>query len=249
MKNRRPKEKLSSKFMLVISSFASLSVLWLAILLLMTVFELVYNGIVHQFPNSFTAVLCWAFFNDLVFWLKGLIYFFVVFTLLHLISGKLARIVYCVFIVFMAIVQLSLTSYFTAALVPLGADLYGYSLTEIKQTVGAAGGVSVVQVLEFIILIAAAALLFWKLPHRIRVNRFIVLALPLVSLVLLVTGADTITHRGNFKSDFDNSLIVNKSDHFWTASYNHFFPAREELDIYADSYINDYDNAGAGKTA
>ncbi|HVS90740.1 MAG TPA: sulfatase-like hydrolase/transferase [Mucilaginibacter sp.] len=248
MKNRRPKEKLSSKFMLVISSFASLSVLWLAILLLMTVFELVYNGIVHQFPNSFTAVLCWAFFNDLVFWLKGLIYFFVVFTLLHLISGKLARIAYCVFIVFMAIVQLSLTSYFTAALVPLGADLYGYSLTEIKQTVGAAGGVSVVQVLEFIILIAAVALLLWKLPHRIRVNRFIVLALPLVSLVLLVTGADTITHRGNFKSDFDNSLIVNKSDHFWTASYNHFFPAGQELDIYADSYINDYDNAGAGKT-
>ncbi|HVW14499.1 MAG TPA: sulfatase-like hydrolase/transferase [Mucilaginibacter sp.] len=249
MKNRRPKDKLSSKFMLVISSFASLSVLWLAILLLMTVFELLYNGVVHQFPNSFTAVLCWAFFNDLVFWLKGLIYFFVVFTLLHLISGKLARIAYCVFIVFMAIVQLSLTSYFTAALVPLGADLYGYSLTEIKQTVGAAGGVSIVQVLEFIILIATVALLLWKLPHRLRVNRFVVLALPLISLVLLVTGADTMTHRGNFKSDFDNSLIINKSDHFWTASYNHFFPAGQELDIYADSYINDYDNAGAGKTA
>ncbi|MBS1525742.1 MAG: hypothetical protein JST19_08840, partial [Bacteroidetes bacterium] len=164
MKNRRPKEKLSSKFMLVISSFVSLSVLWLAILLLMTVFELLYNGMVHQFPKSFASVLCWAFFNDVIFWLKGLIYFFVLFALLHLISGKLARITYCVLIVFMAIVQLSLTSYFTAALVPLGADLYGYSLTDIKQTVGAAGGVSVVQVLEFLVLITAIILLLWKLP-------------------------------------------------------------------------------------
>ncbi len=106
MENKKSKERgLSKKFTPAALSFARLSVLWLGIILVLTIFELIYNGIAHQFPKSFFGVLSWAFFNDLIFWFKGLIYFFVIFVLLHLISGKLARITYSVFIVFMALVQ------------------------------------------------------------------------------------------------------------------------------------------------
>lgn len=250
MEKKKSRERgLSRKLTPAALSFARLSVLWLGIIFVLTIFELIYNGIVHQFPQSSVSVLSWAFFNDVIFWFKGLIYFFIIFVLLHLISGKLARISYCVFIVLMALVQVSLTSYFTTALVPLGADLYGYSMADIKQTVGAAGGVSILQILGFIILVGGTLFAMIKLPQRLRVNRFVVIALPVVSLILLAIGANAMEHNGGYKSDFDNNLVINKSDHFWTASYKHFFPSKDELDIYADSYINDYDNAGSAKTS
>lgn len=230
-------------------SFAQLSIIWLMIIFVLSIFEVIYNGIAHELPKSLFAVLGWSFLNDLVFWCKGLICFFLVYVLLHFISAKLARITYSVFIVFMAIVQLSLSSYFTTAMVPLGADLYGYSIADIKQTVGAAGGVSFFQIIGFIVVIGGSITALWMLPARLSVNRYIVIALPVLSLILFVTDAQAMIHPGNFKSDYANNLVINKSDHFWNESYKHFFPSKDELDIYADSYISDYDNGAAGKTA
>ena len=157
-KNKR--KKLSTKIVPAALSFAQLSIIWLMIIFVLSIFEIVYNGILHQFPKNFAAVLGWSFLNDLVFWCKGLIYVFLVYIVFHLISAKFARIAYCVFIVFMAVVQLSLTSYFTTALVPLGADLYSYSMVDIKQTVGAAGGVNFLQIIGFIVVIGGTSTLF-----------------------------------------------------------------------------------------
>ncbi|HTD41365.1 MAG TPA: sulfatase-like hydrolase/transferase [Mucilaginibacter sp.] len=248
MENKKDKgKKLSKRIVPAALSFAQLSILWLMIIFVLSIFEIIYNGIVHQFPNSMAGVLGWSFLNDLVFWCKGLIYFFLVYIVFHLISAKFARISYCVFIVFMAVVQLSLTSYFTTALVPLGADLYGYSMADIKQTVGAAGGVNFLQIIGFILLIGGTITALWALPNRIRVSGYIVVALPVVSFLLLVTDAQAMVHTGSFKSDYANNLVINKSDHFWAESYKHFFPGKEELDIYADSYISDYDNSPTNK--
>ncbi len=249
MENKKPKaKKLSSKFNPAANSFASLSLTWLILVFILSFFELIYNGFVHEFPQNFGSILFWAFVNDILFWFKELIFFFVGYIILYFISPKLARITYIIAIVLQAILQLGLISYFTTALVPLGADLYSYSLADIKQTVGAAGGVSFMQILGFILLITATISALWYLPKRIRINWFIVLSLPLASLVILATNAGALIKPGNFKSDFANNLVINKSDHFWAASYKHFFPGKEELDIYADNYINDYDNNDTKKT-
>ena len=230
-------------------SFAQLSIIWLAMIFVLSIFEVIYNSVAHELPKSIFAVLGWSFLNDLVFWCKGLICFFLAYVLLHLISARLARITYSIFIVFMAIAQLSLSSYFTTAMVPLGADLYGYSLADIKQTVGAAGGIGFFQIIGFMVMIGGAVTALWMLPSRLSVNLYLVIALPLLSFILFVTNAQAMIHPGNFKSDYANNLVINKSDHFWSESYKHFFPSKGELDIYADSYINDYDNGTTGKTA
>ena len=249
MENKKPKaKKLSSKFNPAANSFASLSLTWLILLFILSLFELIYNGFIHEFPQNFGGILFWAFVNDILFWFKELLFFFVGYIILYFISPKLARITYIIAIVLQAILQLGLISYFTTALVPLGADLYSYSLADIKQTVGAAGSVNFIQILGFILLIAGTIAALWFLPKRIRINWFIVLSLPLASLVILATNAGALIKPGNFKSDFANNLVINKSDHFWNASYKHFFPGKEELDIYADNYINDYDNNDSKKT-
>ncbi|MGZ3752988.1 MAG: hypothetical protein ACXVAU_17015, partial [Mucilaginibacter sp.] len=171
MENKKSKKerKLSNRFVEAAISFARLSTVWLLIIFLLSAFELVYNGIVHQFPNSFTSVLFWSFLNDMFFWFKWLFFSYLIYTLVYLFSQKVARIGYCVFIVIMALVQLSLSSYFTASLVPLGADLYGYSIADIKQTVNAAGGVNFYQIIGFVVLLGCTIAALWSLPPRLKV--------------------------------------------------------------------------------
>ena len=124
----------------------------------------------------------------------------------------------------MAIIQVSLTRYFTTSLVPLGADLYGYSIKDIKQTVGASGGISFFEIIAFIFILAGTISAIWYLAPRVNVKRYLTLGLPVISLLVVVIGLQSFTGQPNFKSDFDNNLVINKSDHFWTASYKHFFP-------------------------
>ncbi|MFI5161059.1 MAG: LTA synthase family protein [Sphingobacteriales bacterium] len=243
-----PERNLFTKFTEAAAQFARLSVVWLIIILLLSVFELVYNGVVHQFPKNFFGALGWSFLNDLFFWLKALIYIFLIYIPLNVFSQKFARAVYSAFIVIMAVLQLCLTSYFTTSLVPLGADLYGYSIKDIKQTVGASGGISLFDIIAFILIVAGTIATLWFLAPRLRVKKYLTFALPLISLLVVLIGVQAWAGQPNFKSDYDNNLVINKSDHFWVASYKHFFPGADEVDIYADSYINDYGTSSKNKS-
>jgi phosphoglycerol transferase MdoB-like AlkP superfamily enzyme len=243
-----PEKTFSAKFTQAAISFARLSIVWLLIIFLLSVFEMIYNGVVHEFPKSFSGIIFWSFFNDLLFWCKWLIYPFVIYTVIYLFSQKFARIAYCVFIVLIAVIQLCLVTYFTTSLLPLGADLYGYSITDIRQTIGASGGISFTEIIAFIVLLGSLIAALWFLAPRIRVKRYFAISLPVISLLVVMIGLPAFSNPGNFKSDFANNLVINKSDHFWTASYKHFFPGRDDIDIYADSYISDYGNSGKDKS-
>jgi phosphoglycerol transferase MdoB-like AlkP superfamily enzyme len=248
MEDKRSQGKsLSARFIQAMASFARLSVVWLLIVFLLSVFELIDNGIVHQFPANFGGVIFWSLFNDLLFWFKWLVYLFVIYTVVFLFSQKFAHIGYCVFIVLIAVIQLLLTSYFTTSLLPLGADLYGYSIGDIRQTVGSSGGISIGLILAFVLLLGAIIAALWVLAPRLKINRYVAIALPVISFLFMVSSAQAMISATSYKSDFANNLIINKSDHFWTESYKHFFPGGDELDIYADSYINDYSDPSKNK--
>ncbi|HZX57076.1 MAG TPA: hypothetical protein VFE54_00055, partial [Mucilaginibacter sp.] len=204
MKSKATRERnLLHKFTEAAEQFARLSTVWLLVILVLSIFELVYNGVVHQFPKSFIGALGWSFLNDLFFWLKGLIYLFIVYIPLNVFSQKFARTVYSVFIILMAVIQLSLTSYFTTSLVPLGADLYGYSMKDIKQTVGASGGISFFEIIAFVFFVAGTITAIWYLAPRVKVKRYLTFALPVISFLVVVIGLQSFTGQPNFKSDFD----------------------------------------------
>jgi phosphoglycerol transferase MdoB-like AlkP superfamily enzyme len=229
-------------------SFARLSIVWLMIIFLLSLFELIYNGVVHQFPENFSGVLLWSLLNDLFFWLKCLIYFFVIYLVLHLFSQKFARIVYSIFIVLAAVIQVSLTSYFTTSMVPLGADLYGYSVKDIKETLGTSG-VNLIQIISFIVILGGTIAALWFLAPRIKVKKYWVFALLFISFITVAISLQSIIGQPGLKSDFSNNLTINKTDNFYTASYKHFFPGPNDLDIYADSYISDYGGSDKDKIA
>lgn len=241
-KNPSSGKYLINRFFSSIQSFAGLSVSWLALILIFSVFENVYNDFTHGLPSGFIEILAWSWLMDMMLWLKWLFPLFIIFTLVYLFLSKLAKILYQAFIILFFIFHLGLLLYFNTSLVLLGADLYGYSLSDIKQTVGASGGVSILSIFIFIILILCIVFALHFLSPKLKIKRYPAAALPAFALIFMFVGFSAMISPVNFKSDFANNLVINKSDYFYKASFDHFFPVNNETDIYADSYIGNYEN-------
>ncbi|MDO8993036.1 MAG: LTA synthase family protein, partial [Daejeonella sp.] len=155
-------------------------------------------------------------------------------------SAKFARFFFQAFIVFLFIIQLGLLLYFNTSLVPLGADLYSYSMEDINQTLGASGGVSFLSVSVFIILTIGVIAALHFLSRRIKLKRIPAITLPVLSAIYLLSGISEHNFKPDFQSEFENNLIENKSDYFLKSSYTFLFPEKIEIDIYDDSYIGDF---------
>lgn len=132
-------------------------------------------------------------------------------------------------------------------MVPLGADLYGYSPAEIKQTVGAAGSLSVAVVIGLIVLLILLILAFRFLPRKIKPGIYVPSVFLLLALFTVLLNPQKWLSLPNFGSVLTNDLVINKTNFFLSESYKHFFPKNEYAnDIYADSYIGDYGSSDDG---
>src|ERR1700709_2422457 len=89
-----PKQISLSRFTEATVEFAKLSIVWLLIILLVSLFEVIYNGIHQHLSSGFIIVLFWSWLNDLLFWLKSLLILYIVFVILFLISRKFSERLY-----------------------------------------------------------------------------------------------------------------------------------------------------------
>lgn len=224
--------------------FAQIALVWLGALFLIRIFEVLLNGFSHEFPNKLPAFLFWSAVADIVFWFKWLSFEYIIFALFALLNPKLSKVLFKVLILIMTIIQIGLVQYFKTSLVPLGADLYGYSLADIKQTVGASGGLSIQLAVSVILLVALVFAGLKSLPDKIKMRLWAAFLLPGLSFFCLITGVLGQVHGKPYMSDFVNNLALNKADYFFGSSYTHFYPGDQDVDIYADAYIGDYGESG-----
>lgn len=229
----------------VFQSFFRLSLVLLILTFSVSVFEIIYNGFIHGFPDSSARVLAVTGYNDLLFFLKLDFILFWPYLLIYYISKKAAGIVYSSIAAIFLLIQLGLSFYFLSAFVPLGADVFGYSSAEIQQTVGASGSLNLLSILSFVVLISLILLAFRFLFRKMNLSFFAALALPVVSLILWCLPGTWLQLNIHFKNDFVNSLVLNKTSFFIGESYEHFFPPEDDVDIYADAFIGIYSDSNA----
>lgn len=241
MKDKQVSSKaLIDKFYDACESFSALSIVWLILILLFSTFENVFNSTTHGLQSNFFSILVWSFLMDVFYWLRLFLFLFIIYTIVFFISAKIAKVLLQALIVLLFLIQAGLMLYFNTSLVLLGADLYNYSIKDIEQTLGASGGVSVISISILVILILTVISALYFLPKKIKIKKTPALALPILSILFLFIGVKKLIAVPSFKSDFENNLILNKSDYFISASYEHFFSTKFEVDIYADSYIGDF---------
>ncbi|MEJ5995372.1 LTA synthase family protein [Pedobacter sp. Du54] len=234
-------DKIKPKIFEAIKLLLQLMLAWLIILFLITGFELLFNGFTRTFPESILKFLAIAFWNNILFWLKIYGFIFPLFTILYFVKPKLATLVTSILLFLFSIIQFLLVNYFNTSLLPLGADLFGYSIADIKTTVGASSGLSIVPILSMILLM----LIFWIglffFPKRIKVGLMAAFLIPLFALIAVGTNVFASVHFLSLKNEYDSNLAINKADYFLTSTLNYFWPSTSETDIYADSYIQQYE--------
>lgn len=233
-------KRISNRLFDVFASFALLSIVCLVIVLLLRLFELVYNLHIHSTKVDLFNLYGSALATDLFFWLRfSAIQLFIFFPLFFLYQ-KLSKIVFAVIAFIYLLLQLSLTLYFSQSLVPLGADVYRYSLADIKQTVGASGSISIPLVLGIIVLIAGCLAAFYFIPDKIKLGKRTRISIAILTVISVTLSSFVVIPRPAQGSEFVNNLSLNKTDFFLAQTLQHFFPEENETDIYADAYIGDY---------
>ncbi len=199
------------------------TVLLLVAMIFIKVYELVRNIQLHGVPEFLNHIIGIGFLNELSFVLNIAILPSFIFTLVYLFHKKTARFLFVLFSVLMVIIQAALSQYFLETLVPLGADLWNYSFAEIKQTVLAAGSITITTVLFTLFTIAGTALSFTFIPRKLKFCFTISFAL----LILCVTGGvfsiASVTNNLKPGQEFSNNLALNKSYYFYKSSLDHFY--------------------------
>ncbi|MEH6680284.1 MAG: LTA synthase family protein [Sediminicola sp.] len=214
----------------------------LVFMLLLSVLELTLYATSHALPLDFITLLTSSWAIDVLFWISWIFLPCLFFLPIYVWKPKVAKILFSVFIFFFFAIHLLLISYFNISLVLLGSDLFGYSLLDIEQTVGASGSLSMGSILLFLMVLVPLLAALQFISDKIPAPKYIALALPLFSVLIFLTGIGKKIYRPDFGSDFANTIVINKSEHFYREAEAYFFDTGFQVDIYSDSYLGGFDH-------
>lgn len=231
-----------------IKEFMPRFIVLLALFILFRIFELVDDSLHHGTANGFLSIFIAGLLKDVAFLFTIAPAFILLYILLYLVNKKLANSFFTIIAALLCIIQVFLIQYFQTTLVPLGGDLWGYTMADIKQTIGAAG-IKVSVIIILIISIAVIVFLLIWLPAKIKISSSLSNLILLLTLVSLFFSFASKASGIHMKTEYANSLSLNKSWFFYTESWKHFFPEENDLDIYSDNYIGDYGDETTGNNA
>lgn len=223
-----------------IKEYCSYAIVLLLLLIASRVLELFLEVVKHGIPKLFFKVIELGVIKDVAYFLSTSLIWFIPFSGLYLFHKKVAKIFFVILSVSLLLIQISLAQYFLTTLVPLGADVWGYSWNDIKQTVGAAGGINATIIVIFLLAIVAIISSFIYLPKKIKVNGFFAIIIFLLLGSSVVFKVSSITDKWLPGQEYSNNLALNKSYFFFNASLQHFFPTATQQNIYTDNYSGDF---------
>ncbi len=232
------------------SAFVSrLTVLFLLYIVL-RFFEMVYNVVLHGYDHYFFMVLLYGLVKDFSFIVMITLPLYLLYTILYLLNKKIANIVFIIIAALLCVIQIALVKYFLTSLVPLGGDLWQYSWSDIKQTVGAAGGIPLSAIIIFLAFIALVVFLFSFLTKRINFKAGISIFIIILFILADRLGISSIvTEWKPTNNEYANNLSLDKCAFFYNSSMERFLPKSQDLDIYSDAYNGDYgDEKGNNET-
>ncbi|NCI47188.1 sulfatase-like hydrolase/transferase [Sediminibacterium soli] len=225
--------------------FASHAIVLLLLLLLARTAELGYAFFKNGLPETPGKLVLYSLLKDLVFFGQFCGLAVIPYAFLYLVHRRLAAILFITFSVLLLLVQAGLVQYFLTTLVPLGADLWVYTMDDIKQTVNAAGGISATAVIGLVLIIAIGILAFVFLSRRVRPGKAVA-----TLLLLLITGSSIRILRGGMnplllKQEYANNLALNKAQFFLASTFTYFFNRDQDSDTngYAENQPGDNGDA------
>ena len=134
--------------------FLSLSFILASMILMVRFYEIVITSNFSNYPSGSFSILLKGIEFDVILYLQLSAILMLPFLIIAYFSQKVARYFFTFSSVLLVLGNILLLQYFAAARVPLGADLLGYSLSEIRHTVGASGELNIFPVILIFLYLA-----------------------------------------------------------------------------------------------
>ena len=201
--------------------FISLSLLMTGLVILVRLYELVFIAAKTGYPPESTLELLYGLRFDLLLSLRFSMVLLIPFLVIDHFNQKAARLFFTLFAVLLVASEVVLLHYFSTTKIPLGSDILGYTLEEMKQTVGASGELRLLTMvpLLFFLLVAFYAFYKWsafKVPFWIRGLMIFFL------LYALLPSNKFNPDPAAYKSEFVMNIAANKFNLFSGSLLNYY---------------------------
>jgi uncharacterized sulfatase len=207
--------------------------------------EMATLALTRTAPSNWWIVIASALYSDFLVYLKLIallaipsIFSFMLFRYkrnTYMLVGVIGSVLVGVYVV--------LIHYFSTALVPLGADLFGYTFSEIVQTTEAAGDFSVVNL--FIVIFPVS--IYWIVLYAIYLRPLLgfypgVLGISIGAMLCYFNVASTPRYSW-LKNEYEYNLSINKLGYFLESTASHFFKESSNnqtdfIDNHSFKYVN-----------
>lgn len=216
-----------------IVQFWKLGIPFLVLILLLRVAEVQFIFGLHDLSFDRAKI----FTKGLLFDLEWAFYILGILLILQISIGMVlpgaTRIVNKIVATILIILQGGLIFYFSKMLLPLGDDLYAYSVEDIITTVKASGELNVTN-LAAILLVFGGVFGLLSLGRWIPIGYKTGVALSILCYAFLI-GFNLFPDSAKKSNvEIENNLTVNKSRHLYDQSYNYFFNRNF---LYFDFYL------------
>jgi uncharacterized sulfatase len=211
------------------AQFLSLSVYLLVSIWLVRLFDALIISYITNLPDGSWYYHLIGAGYDLLFVAQIMLWLIIPLVLIGYKRLELQRSIFVTVAPVLVLINLLLVFYFSKARVPLGADLFGYSFEEITHTVSASGGLNVINVILFLVLVI---LFFWgfrKVPVFPVKPVFRHISMLMLTVVFFF-GSSLKPQSTGFKNEFDLFVSCNKLMFFANSLSNYSTEQSDESD-------------------
>ncbi len=234
--NNTEQHTVAERVVPALQSFASLSAILAVFVLFSRPFEYYLVSQKHGSAVPYGSVLFPAAASDLLFFLTASGILLMMFVLLFLWSEAAARRFYYTVVMVIGLAQFGLLKYFSTTLIPLGADLFGYSISDIKFTVASSTSVgSGTVILPYVMLMAVIGLHMF-LRKRFTVGKTAASVFGGVSILSIALSLFVLPSPKDYSSELEYHLAVNKTHYFTAKAFRHFLEPSVSTEGISEEY-------------
>ena len=201
--------------------FISYSLLLACLLILVRFYEILFISQRAGYPAGSTLELLYGIRFDLLLAFRVSGYLLIPFLFLDHYRVEWARKIFTAAAVLVVIGEVVLLRYFSTTRIPLGADIFGYSFSEMRQTVGASGEVRFSALLPILLFCLIGVFVYRRWPY-FKVSTLGIFLATFLMLYATFSSNNLNPDPADYKTEFSMNIAANKLNLFGGSLFNYY---------------------------
>ncbi len=202
--------------------FISLSFILASMVLMVRVYEFFVTSNISNYPPGSSVSILIGLKYDLILYLRISAILIIPFLLIAYFSQKAAKYFFIVLSVVLILTNMLMLQYFSTARVPLGADLLGYSIDEIKHTIETSGDLNLIPFILIVLYLTFMVRIFIKHVY-IKVKPWFIVLLTVLMIGSFLPLKMLHQNPSKYTNEFRLFIATNKLNFFAESIANHYW--------------------------